>query len=78
MLGTGGNIYGPVGKHGLGDKAVRWSKIVGGAKAIATVSSHTVAILKNDKIVAWGSEYGTDPNPFSAMSLTPPQIRTEP
>ena len=25
VLGTGGNIYGPVGRHGLGDKAVRWS-----------------------------------------------------
>ena len=61
VLGTGGNIYGPVGKHGLGDKAVRWSKIIGGAKAIATGSSHTVAILKDDSLVAWGSEYGTEP-----------------
>ncbi|NKB21776.1 MAG: hypothetical protein GKS01_14890 [Alphaproteobacteria bacterium] len=64
VLGTGGNIYGPVGKHGLGDKAVRWSKIVGNAKAIATGSSHTVAILKDNTLVAWGSEYGTDPKPI--------------
>ncbi len=63
VLGTGGNIYGPVGKHGLGDKAIRWSKIVGGAKAIATGSSHTVAILNDNTLVAWGSEYGTDPKP---------------
>jgi len=64
VLGTGGNIYGPVGKHGLGDKAIRWSKIVGGAKAIATGSSHTVAILNDNTLVAWGSEYGTEPNPI--------------
>ncbi|MBK17282.1 MAG: hypothetical protein CMM52_00375 [Rhodospirillaceae bacterium] len=64
VFGTGGNIYGPVGKHGIGDKAVRWSKIVGNATAIATGSSHTVAILKDSKLVAWGSEYGTDPKPI--------------
>lgn len=64
VLGTGGNIYGPVGKHGLGDKAIRWSKIVGGAKAIATGSSHTVAILHDNTLVAWGSEYGTAPKPI--------------
>ncbi len=52
VLGTGGNIYGPVGKHGLGDKAIRWSKIVGNAKAIATGSSHTVAILNDNTLVA--------------------------
>jgi hypothetical protein len=30
VLGTGGNIYGPVGRHGLGDKAVRWSQDIVG------------------------------------------------
>ncbi|MCP5082121.1 MAG: hypothetical protein GY948_10545 [Alphaproteobacteria bacterium] len=61
VLGTGGNIYGPVGKHGLGDKAIRWSKIMSGATAIATGSSHTLAIKKNGTLFAWGSEYGTEP-----------------
>jgi len=84
VLGTGGNIYGPVGKHGLGDKAVRWSKIVGSAKAVATGSSHTVAILKDDRLVAWGSEYGTDPKPIlenvsavAASSNTTIALRTD-
>lgn len=31
VMGTGGNIYGPVGRHGLGDKAVRWGRILSGA-----------------------------------------------
>ena len=61
VVGTGGNIYGPVGKHGLGDKAVRWSKIMSGAKAIATGSSHTLAIAQDDTLFAWGSEYGPEP-----------------
>ena len=61
VLGTGGNIFGPVGKHGLGDKAVRWSKIMGGAKGIATGSSHSVAITQNNTLFAWGSEYGIEP-----------------
>ena len=61
VLGTGGNIFGPVGKHGLGDKAIRWSKIMGGARAIATGSSHSVAISQDNTLFAWGSEYGTEP-----------------
>ena len=61
VLGTGGNIFGPVGKHGLGDKAIKWSKIMGGARAIATGSSHTVAIGQNNSLFAWGSEYGVEP-----------------
>ena len=61
VLGTGGNIFGPVGKHGLGDKAVRWSKIMGGARAIATGSSHSVAISRDNTLFAWGSEYGVEP-----------------
>lgn len=64
VMGTGGNIFGPVGKHGLGDKAVRWSKIMGGARAIATGSSHSVAIDQDNTLYAWGSEYGTDPTPI--------------
>lgn len=61
VLGTGGNIYGPVGKFGLGDKAVRWSEIMTGAHAIATGSSHTLAIRPDNSLMVWGSEYGTEP-----------------
>ena len=63
VFGTGGNIYGPVGRHGIGDKAVRWSKILTGAKAIATGSSHSVAILQNGTLVAWGRGYELTPVP---------------
>lgn len=61
VMGTGGNIYGPVGKHGLGDKAIRWSKIMSNAVAIATGASHTLAIGKDGTLFAWGSEYGPEP-----------------
>lgn len=61
VLGTGGNIYGPVGKHGLGDKADRWSQIMSGASAIATGSLHSVAIRKDGMLVAWGDGYGPEP-----------------
>lgn len=61
VMGTGGNIYGPVGKHGLGDKAVRWSKIMSGARAIATGSSHSLAIRDDGVLMAWGSGYGVEP-----------------
>ncbi len=61
VFGTGGNIYGPVGKHGLGDKAVRWSRITTGAKAIATGSSHSLAIRRDGALMVWGSGYGTMP-----------------
>ena len=64
VLGTGGNIYGPVGRHGLGDKAVRWSRILSGARAIATGSSHSLAITNDNILMVWGSEYGTEPTPI--------------
>lgn len=63
VLGTGGNIYGPVGRHGLGDKADRWSLIATGARAIATGASHSLAILKDDTLIAWGRGYRPDPEP---------------
>ena len=61
VFGTGGNIYGPVGRHGLGDKAVRWSRIVSGVAAIATGSSHSLAIRPDGSLMAWGADYGPDP-----------------
>lgn len=64
VMGTGGNIYGPVGKHGLGDKAVRWSKILSGAQAIATGSSHSLAIRADGTLMIWGREAGPEPVPI--------------
>lgn len=61
IMGTGGNIYGPVGRHGLGDKAIRWGRILSGATAIATGSSHSLAILRDGTLMAWGAGYGPDP-----------------
>jgi alpha-tubulin suppressor-like RCC1 family protein len=66
VLGTGGNIYGPVGHHGLGDKADKWSLITKGARAIATGSSHSLAIRQDGMLIAWGSEYGPEPVPVMA------------
>jgi len=36
LFGTGGNINGPLWKHGLGDKAVTWGSIFSGARGVAT------------------------------------------
>ncbi len=61
VMGTGGNIYGPLGKHGIGDKAVSWGEIFKGAKAIATGSSHSLAIAQDDELWHWGRDIGLDP-----------------
>lgn len=61
VLGTGGNIYGPVGIHGLGDKADRWSRIMAGARAIATGSTHSFAIRRDGTLMGWGRAYGPKP-----------------
>ena len=54
VMGTGGNIYGPVGRHGLGDKAVRWSHLVSGAVGVATGSSHSLAIRRDGTVNGLG------------------------
>jgi len=61
VMGTGGNIYGPLGKHGIGDKAVSWGEIFKDAKAIATGSSHSLAIAQDDSLWHWGRDIGLDP-----------------
>lgn len=61
VWGTGGNIYGPLGKHGIGDKAISWGEIFTGAKAIATGSSHSVAIREDDSLWHWGRDIGLEP-----------------
>lgn len=61
VWGTGGNIYGPVGHHGYGDKAAEWGAIFDGAKAIATGSSHSLAIRRDDSLWIWGRNEGLEP-----------------
>jgi len=61
VWGTGGNIYGPLGKHGYGGKAISWGKVFDDAKSIATGSSHTLAIDHDESLWIWGRDEGLDP-----------------
>lgn len=61
VWGTGGNIYGPLGDHGFGDKAISWGLIFEGAKAIATGSSHSLAIKTDNSLWIWGRNEGLEP-----------------
>jgi hypothetical protein len=61
VMGTGGNYYGPLGRHGYGDKAISWGVIFEGASAIATGSSHSLAIKQDQSLWMWGRGVGLDP-----------------
>ena len=61
VLGTGGNRYGPLSHHGLGDKADRWGPIFDGARAIATGSRHSAAIRGDASLWVWGEGFGIEP-----------------
>jgi alpha-tubulin suppressor-like RCC1 family protein len=61
VMGTGGNRFGPLSRHGLGDKADRWGAIFDGAVAIATGSRHSLALRKDDGLWVWGEGYGIEP-----------------
>jgi alpha-tubulin suppressor-like RCC1 family protein len=61
VLGTGGNRFGPLSSHGLGDKADRWGPIFDGARAIATGSRHSLAIRHDGSLWAWGEGFGIQP-----------------
>lgn len=61
VLGTGGNRFGPLSQHGLGDKADRWGPIFDGARAIATGSRHSLAIRGDGSLWAWGQGFGIEP-----------------
>jgi hypothetical protein len=61
VMGTGGNRYGPLGSHGLGDKADRWGRVFDGASAIATGSRHSLAIRADAGLWAWGEGFAIAP-----------------
>ncbi|MFT5112483.1 MAG: alpha-tubulin suppressor-like RCC1 family protein [Parasphingorhabdus sp.] len=61
VWGTGGNIYGPLGRHGFGDKAIEWGFIIGEVNLIATGSSHSLAIKRDGSLWVWGRHEGLDP-----------------
>jgi alpha-tubulin suppressor-like RCC1 family protein len=64
VMGTGGNRYGPLSHHGLGDKADRWGEIFHGAVAIATGSKHTLAIRADGSLWGWGEGFAVTPAPL--------------
>ncbi|WP_409174193.1 RCC1 domain-containing protein [Brevibacillus fortis] len=61
VQGTGGNIFGPLSTHGLGDKATTWGTIFRDAKMIATGASHSAAIRNDNTLWLWGKTVGTTP-----------------
>ena len=61
VWGTGGNIYGPLGNHGYGDKAIHWGLIMEGASAIATGSSHSLGIKSDGSLWIWGRNESLEP-----------------
>lgn len=60
-MGTGGNRFGPLSSHGLGDKADRWGPIFESATAIATGSKHTLALRADGSLWGWGAGFAIAP-----------------
>jgi hypothetical protein len=61
VWGAGGNIYGPLGNHGFGDKATHWGIVMEGASAIATGSSHSLVIKPDGSLWIWGRNESLEP-----------------
>ena len=61
VWGTGGNRFGPLSSHGLGDKAERWGRIFDSAKQIATGSRHSLAIRADASLWGWGEGFAIAP-----------------
>ena len=70
VFGTGGNINGPLSKHGLGDKAVTWGSIFSGARGVATGASHSLAIREDGSLWAWGSGFAIEPKKIADNIVT--------
>ncbi len=62
VMGTGGNRFGPLSSHGLGDKADRWGPIFEAAVALATGSKHTLAIRGDGSLWGWGEGFAIAPS----------------
>lgn len=60
--GTGGNRFGPLSHHGIGDKADRWGCIFEGAIAIDTGARHSAALRADRRLWIWGEHEGLDPH----------------
>ncbi len=61
VMGAGGNRYGPLSSHGLGDKADRWGPLFDQARAIATGSRHSAAIRDDGSLWVWGGAFAMAP-----------------
>lgn len=61
VLGTGGNRFGPLSTHGLGDMAASWGPIFDGAVAIATGARHSLALRADGSLWAWGEGFAILP-----------------
>lgn len=61
VMGTGGNRYGPLSSHGLGDKADRWGPLLDRTRAIATGSRHSAAIREDGTLWVWGGAFAIAP-----------------
>ena len=64
VMGTGGNRFGPLSTHGLGDKADRWGPVFDGAVAIATGARHSLAVRADASLWAWGEGFAVAPAPL--------------
>jgi hypothetical protein len=56
-MGTGGNRFGPLGAHGLGDKAKRWGRVFDRAR-VAAGDSATIALNAQGSLMQWDSGAG--------------------
>ena len=61
VMGTGGNRFGPLSSHGLGDTADRWGRVFDSAVAIATGSRHSLALRADGSLWAWGEGFKGEP-----------------
>lgn len=61
VLGTGGNRFGPLSHHGIGDKADSWGAVFSDATAIATGSRHSLALRADGSLWIWGGQEGLKP-----------------